>query len=233
MATFTSGPIAGCAWGLGLAVLACAVPAMAQARAGTALVTPAAAIASAVHRVLGTAVSVQVDDLRTAVAPASRLVARPQVNARLGVPARFTLSVGSRRVGTAVARVRVRARYVAAVAAIGRGEVIAPASVTDAEGDLAGRLIRPLPDRAALDGLEARRAIAPGDPVTADVVDVPPLVRSGDAVTAAIRIGIVEATGPAIASGSGNEGDVIRILRHGRRPLRARITGPGAVEVMP
>ena len=37
----------------------------------------------------------------------------------------------------------------------------------------------------------------------------------------------------AVASGSGHPGDLIRVVSKGsRRPLKARITGPGAVEIV-
>jgi flagella basal body P-ring formation protein FlgA len=49
-----------------------------------------------------------------------------------------------------------------------------------------------------------------------------------------VRIGAVEASGTAIASGSGHLGDTIHIMqRASRRLLSARISGPGAVELIP
>jgi len=58
-------------------------------------------------------------------------------------------------------------------------------------------------------------------------------VRSGDSVDVTVRIGVVTVTGTAIASGSGQVGDVIRVIQpHGSRLLTARIVGTGAVEIV-
>jgi len=70
--------------------------------------------------------------------------------------------------------------------------------------------------------------------LTDAIVTVPPLVRSGERVDVTVRIGAVEASGTAIASGSGHLGDTIHIMqRASRRLLSARISGPGAVELIP
>jgi flagella basal body P-ring formation protein FlgA len=46
----------------------------------------------------------------------------------------------------------------------------------------------------------------------------PPAVRSGDEVTVKVSIGAVEVTGVGVASGSGQAGDVIRIMQPRSRP---------------
>jgi hypothetical protein len=52
-------------------------------------------------------------------------------------------------------------------------------------------------------------------------------------VDVTVRIGVVTVTGTAIASGSGQVGDVIRVIQpHGSRLLTARIVGTGAVEIV-
>jgi flagella basal body P-ring formation protein FlgA len=59
------------------------------------------------------------------------------------------------------------------------------------------------------------------------------VVKTGDAVQVIVRIGAVEAEGRAVASGSGNLGDIVRVTPPGtRRTLKARITGPGKVEIV-
>ena len=53
-------------------------------------------------------------------------------------------------------------------------------------------------------------------------------------MTVVVRIGNVEAQGAGIASGSGHLGDTIHVMQRGSRTsLKARITGPAAVEVTP
>ena len=69
--------------------------------------------------------------------------------------------------------------------------------------------------------------------MTAAVLRVPPVVRTGDTVDVTVRIGVVSVTGTATASGSGQVGDIIRIMQpHSSRLLSARIVGTGAVEIV-
>jgi flagellar basal body P-ring formation protein FlgA len=90
-----------------------------------------------------------------------------------------------------------------------------------------------LPAEDEIVGLKARRAIAPGEALTATVLDVPPLVRTGYVVTLTATVGAVQVTSAATASNSGQRGDVIRVTpKPNGRPLRARITGESAVEVV-
>jgi flagella basal body P-ring formation protein FlgA len=196
-------------------------------------VSPREAITEAVSRRLGSDVTVSIEGLETAVAAAARLEALPAPNARTGVRTRFILSVDGRRRGVAVATVRATARFPRAAHAIARGEVLTPEVIDNREGELESILFKRLPDAGELVGLTARRNIAVGEPLTAALVDVPPVVKSGDELTVGVTIGTVHATGAGVASGSGAIGDTIHVLQKGRlRPLKARITGPGTVEVM-
>jgi flagella basal body P-ring formation protein FlgA len=92
--------------------------------------------------------------------------------------------------------------------------------------------LKRIPATADVLGLTARRAIAAGEPLTQAVLLVPPLVRAGDAVELTVIAGAVRVSARATASASGHEGDVIRVVPQGGRALKARITGPGAVEVV-
>jgi flagella basal body P-ring formation protein FlgA len=101
-----------------------------------------------------------------------------------------------------------------------------------------------VPDLGEAVGLTARRDIAAGELLTEAVLQFPPLVRTGDPVSVTVKVGSVEITSKGIASGSGHEGDLIRVTPvaagtpgrrssgPGVRPLKARITGPGAVEIV-
>jgi flagella basal body P-ring formation protein FlgA len=89
-----------------------------------------------------------------------------------------------------------------------------------------------LPAPAEVIGLSARRAIAPGEPLTPLVLEVPPLVRAGEEVTVLARVGAVEIRSAAVAASSGHRGDTIRVTPRNGRPVRARITGPAHVEVV-
>jgi flagella basal body P-ring formation protein FlgA len=82
-------------------------------------------------------------------------------------------------------------------------------------------------------GAQARRDIRAGELLTDAAVIVPLLVKSGDVVRVSVSAGAVQVTGIGRASGSGRVGDLIRVLMpSSRRGLKARITGPGSVEIV-
>ena len=212
----------------------CLCGSLAAAGAATYGVPPRLAIERAVAQRIGPTASVTVSSLSTIVAPTPGLVAVPDTTARSGQPVRFALVAGGTRVGTAVATVRVQAPHARAVRAIARDEAIAADAVEVVDGEVPSVPFRHLPTTGELMGLKARRAIAPGEALTDASVILPPLVRSGDAVTVTVQLGVVQAQGQGIASGSGQLGETIHIMqRTSRKMLRARITGPGAVELIP
>jgi len=197
-------------------------------------ITPEDAIERAVLERMGGNISVLVTVLRSDVTSEPVLRAVPDPGGRAGQPVRFVLTAGGVRKGTAVATVEVEARYARAVRAIERDAVITAADVEVVTGPLADVPFKRLPAASDVVGLKARRAIRAGEPLTATVVTVPPVVQSGDEVTATVRVGGVEVHTVTTASGSGHVGDIIRVFAPGtRRPLKARITAPRAVEVLP
>lgn len=196
-------------------------------------VTPAEAIRASVLQRLGVAAVVEVPHVATKVAEEAGLVAAPDATARLGRPARFVLSAGGVRRGVAVATVTVSCRCPRASRKIARDEAIDRSAIDLSDGPLRGVPIRPVLAAAAMTGLAARRDIIAGEPLTAAVLRVPPVVRTGDTVDVTVRIGVVSVTGTATASGSGQVGDIIRIMQpHSSRLLSARIVGTGAVEIV-
>ena len=175
-----------------------------------------------------------VTSLETSVAPTARLEAVPDPGGRTGVPVRFQLVARGVRVGTAVATVRVEASHARAVRAIARDEALTVDAWQMVTGELKDVPFRHLPTAEEIGTLKARRDIAPDEVLTDATVVVPPLVKSGDTVAVTVKVGSVEAKGTAVASGSGHLGETIRIIqRSSRRPLNARISGPGAVELIP
>ena len=197
-------------------------------------IAPAEAIAAAVAERLGGDVAVRVGDVETTVRPEPGLVAEPDVSARLSRPARFILTNRGQRRGVAVATVTAEARYARAARAVARDEVIGADAVDFTEGTLPMLPIRRLLRADDLTGLQARRTLAAGEPLTAAVLRVPPLVKTGDEIAVTVRIGVVQVVGTGTASGSGHIGDTIRVRQpHSSRLLSARITGPGAVEIEP
>jgi flagella basal body P-ring formation protein FlgA len=221
----------------GRAVLTIALAAMLLAGAHRAFgepaaVTPAEAIARAVAQRVGGGARVEVTMLDTKVAAERALHATPEPGGRAGAPMRFVLMVGRMRRGVAVATVTVVARYARAARAIGRSEVIGAGDIEVIDAELPAVGMKRLPDTADVVGLLARRDIAAGEALTQSVLDVPLAVRAGDEVELTVVAGTVRVTAPAKASSSGHEGETIRVTPEGGRALRARITGPGAVEVV-
>jgi flagella basal body P-ring formation protein FlgA len=140
---------------------------------------------------------------------------------------------GRNRVGVAVATVVVTGPHAVAARAIARDEEIADADIAIVEGDWPAVALTRLPAQDDIVGLKARRNIAAGEALTGLVLDVPPLVRAGDVVTVTATVGSVTVTGAATASGSGHRGDIIRVTpKPNGRPVRARIMGQAAVEVL-
>jgi flagella basal body P-ring formation protein FlgA len=209
-----------------------------------------AAIVAAVRARMGD-VQVHVTEVRTDVTGQEGLTAAPDPGARTGRVMQFTLraggsraggsgadgsagsGAGSRRVGSAVALVRVSAPHVRAAQALDRDERIVAESLAAQEGDVVDVRLERLPGLDDLVNNQTRRAVAPGEVLTTAVVAVPDVVRSGDEVRVVVRMGPVEASGVGRASGSGRVGDVIRVGRSGARTLqRARIVAPGTVEIL-
>lgn len=191
------------------------------------------AIARVVAERMGVPVAAVGVDVSPPMAAATRLHAIPDPAARVGRPSRFVLMAGGSRHGIAVARVTVVARFPRAARAIARDQAIEPGDVDVIESVLPPVAVRRIPDVGQIVGTRARRDIAMGEPLTDAVLVVPPVVRSGDRVSVTVRLGVVEATGTGVASGSGQVGDLIGILRkNSTRTVKARIVGPGAVEIV-
>jgi flagella basal body P-ring formation protein FlgA len=142
------------------------------------------------------------------------------------------LTVDGKRVGSAVATVAVSGHAVRARRSLARGEEVASGDVETTVVELKSVMARRLPVIADIVGTRARRDIAAGELLTNALVIVPPAVRSGDEVRVMVTMGSVQVSGMGRASGSGQVGDTIRVLTaSSRKPLNARITGRGAVEI--
>lgn len=220
-------------FGLALALIIAVLALASNAFGAVVALTPRDAIERAILERMGGNVSVLVTIVRTDVASEPSLRAVPDPAARAGHPTRFVLTADGVRKGTAVASVDVQADHARASHAIERDALVTAADFEIVNGELPNVMFKRLPAATEVIGLKTRRAIAPGEALTANVLDVPPLVRSGDEVTATVRIGTVQINALTIASGSGHAGDIIRVLAPGsRKPLKARIVGQGVVEVV-
>jgi flagellar basal body P-ring formation protein FlgA len=129
--------------------------------------------------------------------------------------------------------VMVSGPHARASRAIARAEAISEADIDIVDDEWPSVPLQRMPAEADIVGLKARRNIAAGEAFTGAVLDVPPLVKSGDSVTITATVGAVQVTGAAIASSSGHRGDIIRVTpKPNGRPVRARITGDSTVEVV-
>ena len=192
-----------------------------------------AAIARAVEERLGSGAVATIRSLQTSVPDDELVTAVPEPGARIGTAARFVLWHDGKRRGIAVVEVDVRATHVRAQRAIGRDEVIAATDVTLVEGELRDIPVRRLPDMTDVVGATPRRTVTAGEALTSAVLTMAPVVRSGEQVDVNVRVGGVHVAGRGVASGSGHVGDVIRVVNPGsRQPRKARIIGPGSVEIV-
>jgi flagella basal body P-ring formation protein FlgA len=202
------------------------------------------AVVQAVKVRMGQDADVRIEELQFKTTPPPEgavLAASPEPGARLGRQNRFSLQwlppAGARRPaapgGYAVAKVFVAVEHVRATREIGRGETCAEGDVVTSRGEVGPVPLQRLPALATVIGTRVLRPVGPEEVVTSIVVSVRPAVSSGDVVAVRASVDGVTVQGQAVAQQSGSEGDIIRVLnRESRRALRARVTGPGRVEVV-
>ncbi len=169
------------------------------------------------------------------VAAGPFLAAHPDAAARLGAGMWFTLQ----RAEPAAAPVRVRAALTVEVAhgrathLLPRGTVVAAGDVQAVRAAVEGVPFARLPEAAELLGARVIRVVDAGAVMLTRDVAPARVVQAGDRVVATVRIGAVEVSAAVTAVDAGAVGDTIRVSnRDTRRVMRARVAGPGRVEVM-
>jgi flagella basal body P-ring formation protein FlgA len=193
-----------------------------------------AAIEQAVRARFDGAVAVHIEELRVTFARntgAGPLTATPDPGARLGRTTRFALRRTSGMfAGEAACRLRVETTIARAARDLRRGRVLDDRDVEIARGSLSeGPLKRP---PVEVVGARVTRDVAAGAILTAPMLVVAPLVRSGETVTAVVRMGSMEARARGVASQNGDLGELIRVVNpESRRAFLARVVGRGRVEV--
>lgn len=187
---------------------------------------------------------VRIESLEFKMTPApdgTLLIATPEPGARLGRQNRFSLQwmppAGVRRPpvagGHATAKVFVAVEHLRATREIARGDTCGEGDVVASRGEVGAVLLQKLPGLADVAGTRVLRPLAVDDVVTPIAVQVRPAVQSGDVVAIQAAVEGVTVFGQAIAQQTGSEGDVIRVVnRESRRALKARVIGPGKVEVV-
>lgn len=220
------------------AVLACVLAAAFAAPAGaTGDAAVRNAIESAVRRLVGEPLAIEVRDLRVTVVDGleGRVFVTLPVEARAGVPIRVqvkALGADGRavRFGEAHCIVDLRLPAMRTRRAVSRGETIAAADVEAVEVDAAGWPLRALP--VDVDGARAIADVPAGQVLRRQMLVTAPLVRSGEPVTVTFRAGGFEVQARGLAMQAGRLGELIKVVNpdSGRR-LSARVVGPATVEV--
>lgn len=174
-------------------------------------------------RILSLDVPLPIVDVKTAV---------PDPAALLGKPLRVTLvGAGATRVN-AVVSVAVVADYAVTRRALDRGATLTADDLSIVRGDVRGVPIRRLPDPAQLVGSRLLRPLAKEAVVPANAVAVRTLVTRGEPVTVVARAGGAEVTAEMTAAGSGNPGQLIRVVNaETRRAITGRVLADGRIEV--
>lgn len=133
---------------------------------------------------------------------------------------------------SAVARIKATANVLMAVDAIPQGKAL-----TEQNTKIESRDVTTVKDPILQGPGEdrnwvARRTIQSGSIITASDVALPPAIRTGDSVTLTVKCGSVALRTSAEAKQDGRVGDSIRVKSGvSNEDVRARITGPGAVEI--
>jgi flagella basal body P-ring formation protein FlgA len=157
----------------------------------------------------------------------------PEPGSRLGRPIRFILFANGARTGSVVATLSVTGSAVRSSRALLRGEDVGSDAIEVVDVELTNIQMDRLPTTEEVVGAQARRDIRAGELLTDATLVVPPAVKSGDEVRVSVSTGRIEVTGVGHASGSGRVGDLIRVrMPNSRKGLKARITGPGSVEIV-
>ncbi len=88
-------------------------------------------------------------------------------------------------------------------------------------------------DPASAVGMELRRPLKAGEPVRLGLLTEPTVVERGDQVRLRAEIGTISVDTMGTALSSGRVGDQVRVRNDSsERVVRARVTGPGTVEVI-
>jgi flagella basal body P-ring formation protein FlgA len=198
----------------------------------------AEAVARAVESRMGRGAAAEVEAITVTATPLDgSLEARPAPDARSGKPSLFSLTVatpaGPRRVGSAMATVRVTADLLHAAAPLMRGAIIAEGDVASTRTRVELVAFRPLPVVSEVLGARVTRTLDAGAVLTGDVLAVLPAVKSGQQVRVRASVDGIVAYGVAVASEHGRVGEVIKLVNpDSKRTLSGRVTAPGQVEVL-
>lgn len=123
------------------------------------------------------------------------------------------------------------APVVIAAGELRRGTILAQSDLNLAEMDLAS-LRNPCADPAELIGKKLKRSVRLGEALDRQAVELPAVISRGDMVTLTARKGTLVLSATGVAREDGNAGETIVVRNSAsQKDVRARVAGPGTVEV--
>lgn len=123
------------------------------------------------------------------------------------------------------------APVVIAAGELRRGTILAQSDLNLAEMDLAG-VRNPCADPAELIGKKLKRTVRLGEAIDRQAVEFPAVISRGDLVTLTARKGALVLSATGVAREDGNAGETIVVRNSAsQKDVRARVAGPGTVEV--
>lgn len=134
----------------------------------------------------------------------------------------------------AVVEIRVVANVLVAKDIIAQGQAISDVNTSWEQRDIT-KIASPITmtGNSDIGGLVARRTIRPGSTICTPDVTLPSVVKSGDSVALTVICGNVTLRTTAQAKQSGKLGDNVMVQSAvSAGTVRARVTGPGAVEIL-
>ena len=130
------------------------------------------------------------------------------------------------------ATVRVFEPVLVSTRSIDRGELLSDADMTLQSMDLSRLRQAVLRDPDTARGMEARRRIAAGTPLTHGVLAAPLLIERGDTIILSAQRGTVRIQNQATALQSGELGERINVRNErSNRTMQAIVTGPGEARI--
>lgn len=131
------------------------------------------------------------------------------------------------------AQVSVYREVTVASRSLGRGHRLTRKDVSLALRDTGQLRQGFVTDLASAVGMELRRPLKAGEPVNLGRLTEPTVVERGDQVRLRAETGTISVNTMGTALGSGRVGDQVRVRNDSsERVVRARVTGPGTVEVI-
>jgi len=108
-------------------------------------------------------------------------------------------------------KVKLVRKVVVATKLIPQDKHISEADIRMEERDIISLLASALVDKSDVYGKRAKKQISPGEILTSEIIEIPPLISRGDKVTILIELPHLRVTAVGMAKEDGYEGQIIRV----------------------